>query len=220
MKFPIATGVLIFLLFSSLPVAALSTAVPIIAPTTAVKSTTPVKAVLPLATHTSDSLSTIVSTQKTAEAVFQREKESYAIIQTKSLGASSAEKSLIQAQLSEQRNRYLVAALNRVIVIYQRIDYIVLNLDESLLRLRVLYKTKKGGIGVPDFDSRVGKLESQLSALQEKSQKTGNSLEKVKESVDLSIRLRSARDDVVALLQSLRSFLVEYRLLVQDVMRT
>ncbi len=187
--------------------------------TTEAISPPPIPGVLPIAVKIENkSLGEIQVSDQTANQVFKQEKEAYEIVKEKLTTSSQAEQATVLVELNQQRYRLYISLLNRIIVIYQRLDYIVSRMDESMLKLRVLHIKKGSPSTVKNFDSRIQELETRLAFIESQSDKVAEDLEEAKTGgMELSKSILKTKGEVSSLLQQLKSFLVDYKSLVQEV---
>lgn len=157
----------------------------------------------------------ISTTEKSTTDVLVRERTAYQSIRAGLENASSLEQDEYRTALSLQRQRVLLAILNRLSVIYQRIDLVVSKMESSILRLDILHDQRGG---VSEYDSRYAALKSQLSSIQSNSAEAARLLESCPTSVDLGSCVRSSKDAVSSLLSSLPGYYSSYRSLASDVL--
>lgn len=160
-------------------------------------------------------LSGISTIEKSTLDVLDVERKHYQLIRSRLQNASSSEQSSLRQSLSLQRQRVLMAILNRLTVIYQRIDLVVSKMETSLLRLDILHDQRGG---VSGYDSRYASLKSQFESLKNNSDKAARLLESCPASVDLGSCVRSSKEAVSVLLTDLPAYYSAYRSLASDVL--
>ncbi len=160
-------------------------------------------------------LSGISTIEKSTQDVLQVERAQYQLIRARLQDASSAEQSSLRNSLSLQRQRVLMAILNRLSVIYQRVDLVISKMETSLLRLDILHDQRGG---VSEYAVRYAALKSQFANLQDKSDQAARLLESCPSSVDLGACVRSSKEAVSVLLADLPAYYSAYRSLVSDVL--
>jgi hypothetical protein len=114
-----------------------------------------------------------------------------------------------------QRQRVLMAILNRLAVIYQRVDLVIAKMETSLLRLDILHDQRGG---VSEYSSRYAALKSQFESLKGESDQVARLLESCPSSVDLGACVRSSKEAVSALLADLSAYYSSYRSLASAVL--
>lgn len=170
---------------------------------------------LPVRAPKDTSLRVAAATYLSSENVLIREREAYATLRARWINASSAERSALQADVSTQRQRVLLATLNRVTAIYQRMDMVIDSMNTSLIRLRSLHSSRNTPISY--FDSRYTTLKTQLTALNAQSDGIAEEIEQCQRGIELSTCVQSSRDHTAELLVSLKEFFSSYRALALDV---
>lgn len=160
-------------------------------------------------------LSGISTIEKSTQEVLETERAQYQLIRARLQDASSSEQSSMRTALSLQRQRVLMAILNRLSVMYQRMDLVVSKMESSILRVDILHDQRGG---VSEYDARYSALKSQLVSIQAKSDKAARLLESCPSSVDLGVCVRSSKDAVSSLLDSLPAYYSSYRSLASDVL--
>lgn len=181
------------------------------------KSTVVVQTVAPLSVRpaSGQTLLSISTAEKSTVSVLDRERASYLSIRARLNDAPASEQRSLREDLSLQRQAVLMAILNRVVVIYQRIDLIIQKSDASLTKLSALHDKNPR---VDNFDGRMGGLRQRLNELNARSDKVADELESCPKAVDLSACVKSARDDTAALLSLLQEYLSLYRGLATQVL--
>ncbi len=171
--------------------------------------------ILPLSVSVRKPLRDIEVSYSAAENVRVDQRSKYAQLTNRFLKSSDAERPLLKAQISQQRQRVLLSTLNSMVLIYQRADYLVEKFNAGLLRMRSKYKSS--GVQVPSFDSRVRALHSSLASLKRQSAVISKELSSASSSVELSRDLIAAKQDLASFLNNLESFSSDYRSLAQDI---
>ncbi|MEK6902402.1 MAG: hypothetical protein AABX02_02325, partial [archaeon] len=118
-------------------------------------------------------------------------------------------------EIIEQRQRVLMATLNGVTAIYQRMDVILTTFDTTLIRLRSIHSNRVSP--VPNFESRYASLRAELDSLHTQSNQVATEITACQGGVDLSACVQSSRVQSSDLLISLRKFFASYRALALDV---
>lgn len=160
-------------------------------------------------------LAGISATEKSTLDVLARERSDYQSIRSRLANASSSEQKSLRDSLALQRQRVLLAILNRLSILYQRVDLVISKMESSVLRLDIIHDQRGG---VSEYDSRYTALKSQLSSIQSQSNEAARLLESCPTSVDLGACVRSAKDAVSGLLGALPSYYSAYRSLASDVL--
>lgn len=178
-----------------------------------------VSEIVPLSVHASKdmTLRVIAATHLSTENVLNRERAAYASIRSRWVNGSSAERSALQPEMTEQRRRLLLATLNRITAIYQRIDMIISTMDTTLIRLRSIHSAR--GTSISYFDSRHNALQTQLSALHVQSDTIAAEIAECQKGIQLSNCVQSSRNHTAELLSSLKDFFSSYRALALDVVQ-
>jgi len=185
-----------------------------VSPTNVEVSTTPI---VPISVRGSavQSLSDISTIERSTQDVLDVERKQYHLIRSRLQDASSLEQSSLRQSLSLQRQRVLLAILNRLSIIYQRVDLVVSKLEVSLLRLSIIHD-QRGGMS--EFETRYASLKSQLKSLNDNSDKAARLLESCPSSVNLGACVRSSKEAISTLLADLSSYYSAYRSLASDVL--
>ncbi len=173
--------------------------------------------VIPVSVTVKKPLKEIQATYTVVESSRQRQRENYDTLRSRLLNAPASEKELLLAQLSQQRQRVLLSTLNSLTVLYQRTDYVLVQFDETLLRLRSKYLSLKDKSSIPDFSSRMRTLESTQSSLQNKSAQLSARLASAPTSVSLGDDVVSLKNDLSSFIQETKSFVKDYRSLAREV---
>jgi hypothetical protein len=175
--------------------------------------------VIPVAVSVKKPLKEIQATYTVVESSRLRQRENYDTLRTRLLNAPASEKELLYAQLVQQRQRVLLSTLNSLTVLYQRTDYVLVQFNETLLRLRSKYLSLKNKSSVSNFDSRVRALESSQSTLQNKSAQLSTRLASAPSSVSLGDEVVLLKQDLSSFIRETKSFVNDYRALAQEVIQ-
>lgn len=189
----------------------------IISPTAAVTAVNTSSDVIPLSVSVKKPLVDIQTSYAAVESARLDQREKYDRLRTRLLDSPSSERSILTAQLSQQRQRVLLSTLNTMVVIFQRSDFVLQQFDETLLRLRSKYLSSKNKKVISDFDSRMRELESAQSSLQKKSSLLSEKLSLAPSSVNLGDDLITIKQDLSSFIRDMKQFTVDYRSLAKDV---
>lgn len=170
---------------------------------------------LPVRAERNASLRVMAATQLSTRNVFTRERDAYNQIRSRWVEAPAAERTALQPQVAEQRRRVLLASLNSVTAIYQRVDVIISSMETALLRLQL--RNSQRSVPVEDFDSRFESIKNQLDVLRAESDQIAVEIESCQKGIDLSACVKSTRDRAAHLISLLRTYFIAYRTLAIDV---
>lgn len=120
----------------------------------------------------SESLLDVHVREKAIQDSWQREKEQFLGVRKLSANVSESEKQALIFQLNQRRVNMVNAYLNGLIVSFQKVDLSLTQLRSAMLRLRVIYESKKNaGKSFPEFESRYQELSSRMTEIRSKNDK-------------------------------------------------
>ncbi len=172
--------------------------------------------IIPISVIAKKPLRELQTSYAASESIRVNQQEKYAQLKKRLLNASSSEQPLLAAQVSQQRQRVLLSALNTMILIYQRADLLVSRFDTGLLSMRSKYRSSNEAVS--NFDARIQKLSADLSALKRKSSVISQGLSSISSSVEMSRDLIQMKHDLSEYLKDIASFSNDYRALAQDIL--
>ncbi len=163
----------------------------------------------------SESLLDLHVREKAIQDSWRREKGQFLYVRKLSANVSESEKSELIFQLNQRRANMVNAYLNGVIVSFQKVDLSLVQLRSAMLRLRIIYDSKKNaGKSFSEFESRYQELSSRMTEIRSKSDKLRLKLQAInKQEVDrkevvqlLHEEMRLHALEAQSLLEAYRSF--------------